>query len=481
MNYAEIKQTNDVYNDNSNDWFFYQQSYIGGRRWITTENLFRHSREDQDDYVTRLKRATFVNYCRPIIDIYTSFIFGVETSIARNTEDELYRQLIFDADFQGHSMHNFMETVATFSQVFGYVGIVVDMPKTDIQIVSMADLQASELRPYCTMYDALNIMDWSTDKHNQLNWIRLREQTSDTSDPFIDDVSGLDYQYRTWTKDEWFVHDQDGNMVDAGEHHLGVVPFISVKFKDHPIDNWVGLSQLTDIAPLNRLLTNTVSYIEEFTSKQAFPFLATPDDPIQAGIQQEEEQIISASNVYQFPAGAQPPQYVSPPTDPAAFMKMFASDYLVKEMLRLSHLEFRELAEQSGIAKQYDFHQLNQVLVRFSRTLESAETKIARLFEKWMDKDVDLEVDYPDDFNVRPMDSLLENAELIRTLMNDKSPSFVNAHLRRLMEQIEPKLTPDMQHLIDTEMDEATQTELIMSQLDETAIATNGTGTDVGI
>ena len=133
-------------------------------------------------------------------------------------------------------------------------------------------------------------------------------------------------------------------MVDAGEHHLGVVPFISVKFKDHPIDNWVGLSQLTDIAPLNRLLTNTVSYIEEFTSKQAFPFLATPDDPIQAGIQQEEEQIISASNVFQFPAGAQPPQYVSPPTDPAAFMKMFASDYLVKEMLRLKHLEFRELA-----------------------------------------------------------------------------------------------------------------------------------------
>jgi len=98
-----------------------------------------------------------------------------------------------------------------------------------------------------------------------------------------------------------------------------------------------------------------------------------------------------------------------------------------------------------------------------------------------MDKDVDLEVDYPDDFNVRPMDSLLENAELIRKLMNDKSPSFVNAHLRRLMEQIEPKLTPDMQHLIDTEMDEATQTELIMSQLDETAIATNGTGTDAGI
>jgi len=49
------------------------------------------------------------------------------------------------------------------------------------------------------------------------------------------------------------------------------------------------------------------------------------------------------------------------------------------------------------------------------------------------------------------------------------------------MEQIEPKLTPDMQHLIDTEMDEATQTELIMSQLDETAAATNGTRTDVGI
>ena len=473
MPYEQIEDYNDIYEKYSTDWDFFEQSYIGGRRYITNQNLFRHSREDQDDFNIRMKRSPYINYCRPIIDIYTSFIFGIETNIARNTENEIYRSFIEDADYQGHNMHTFMEQVATFAMVYGHVGVVVDMPQSEMDIISMADLQATDIRPYCTWYDAKNITNWRMDKFNQLLWVRLRELDYADIDPFVEQSSDYNYQYRTWTRTGWYLHDSDGNLKESGDHGLGVVPFISVQFKENPIDEFVGMSRLTDIAPINRLLTNVISYIEEFVSKQAFPFLATPDDPIGAGIQQEEEQVISSSNVYQFPAGSQPPQYVSPPTDPATFMREFASDYLVKEMLRLAHLEFRELAEQSGVAKQYDFHQLNQVLVRFSRTLEATETKMARVFDKWMNTETDYEVDYPDDFQTNPVQMAIENGLEIRKLMGDKSPTFVNAHLRKLMEQLEPKLSSEIQRIIDAEMDESTQTELIMTNIDETV---NGNG-----
>jgi len=61
----------------------------------------------------------------------------------------------------------------------------------------------------------------------------------------------------------------------------------------------------------------------------------------------------------------------------------------------------------------------------------------------------------------------------VRKLMGDKSPTFVNAHLRKLMEQLEPKLSSEIQRIIDAEMDESTQTELIMTNIDETV---NGNG-----
>jgi hypothetical protein len=41
------------------------------------------------------------------------------------------------------------------------------------------------------------------------------------------------------------------------------------------------------------------------------------------------------------------------------------------------------------------------------------------------------------------------------------------------MEQLEPKLSSEIQRIIDAEMDESTQTELIMTNIDETV---NGNG-----
>jgi len=445
----------DYHSDYTNfqaDWQFYIQSYIGGRAYITDSNLFQHLRESEQDFNLRLKRAVYTNYCRSVIDLYTSFIFGVETHVMRDFEgDQYYLDFSRDVDLRGNTIDDFMQQVATYTQVYGFCGILVDSPPRDDSILTLRDQQDSGLRPYLCIYQPVDIVNWSLDRFGQLLWVRLRETVTDNVDPF--EETEEEVVFRTFTRDEWFLHDDQGELIEQDTHGLQRVPFVLAYFQRHPQYPLIGLSQLVDIAPINRLLTNISSYIDEFVAKQAFPFLAASDNPMAAN-DQEEEAIISASNVFQYPQGGQPPAYVSPPTDPAEFMQSFSSDFLIQQILRAAHLDHRALAEQSGVAKQYDFHQLNHVLSRFSRNLEMAESQIMSVYHRWTGQDLELgQIDYPDTFEIESISQALANSKLVREIFGDKSPTFTSEHLHRMARRLAPKLEQDVAGTIAEELE----------------------------
>ena len=177
---------------------------------------------------------------------------------------------------------------------------------------------------------------------------------------------------------------------------------------------------------------------------------------------QEEETIISANNVYQYPQGGQPPAYVAPPTDPAEFMQSFSSDFLIQQILRAAHLDHRALAEQSGVAKQYDFHQLNHVLSRFSRNLEMAESQIMAIYHRWTGQDMELgQIDYPDTFEIESISQALANSKLVREVFADKSPTFTSEHLYRMARRLAPKLEQDVADPIGEEVGGSAKTDLL--------------------
>jgi hypothetical protein len=444
------------YTSFQNDWLFYMQSYVGGRQYTTDANIFQHLRETEQDYSKRLKRATFTNYCRSVVDLYTSFIFGVETSVMRDFEGDQYLDFHQNIDLRGNTVDDFMQQVATYAQIFGFCGILVDTPPRDDSIITLRDQQESGLRPYLVIYQPPDIVDWSLDRFGQLLWVRLREQVSDNDDPFAEADDKV--VYRTFTRNEWYLHDDEQALIEQDTHGLGQVPFVTAYFRRHPQYPFVGLSQLVDIGPLNRLLANVSSYIDEFVSKQAFPFLASSENPMMPD-GQEPESIISASNVFNYPQGGQPPSYVSPPTDPAQFMQNFSSEFLIQQILRAAHLDHRALAEQSGVAKQYDFHQLNHVLSRFSRNLEMAESQVMGLYHAWTGQDAnDFAVDYPDNFEIETISQALANSKLVREIYGDKSPTFTSEHLRRLARRLAPKLEEDLAATIMEELEEAATT-----------------------
>ena len=445
-----ITNYHDDYTSFQNDWQFYINSYVGGRAYVNDQTIFQHVRESEHDYSQRIKRAIYTNYCRSVVDLYTSFIFGVETHISRDLDDPSYLDFSLNVDLRGNSMDDFMQQVSTYAQIFGFCGVLIDSPPRDDTIITLRDQQDSGIRPYLCVYQPLDIVDWSLDRFGQLLWVRLRENNIANEDPFAEKDN--ETYYRTFTRDEWFVHNEQEELVDSDTHGLGRVPFVCAYFQKHPQYPFVGLSQLVDIAPINRLLTNVASYIDEFVSKQAFPFLASSDNPMMPD-GQEPESIVSASNVWNYPQGSQPPSYISPPTDPAQFMQSFSTEYLISQILRAAHLDHRALAEQSGVAKQYDFHQLNHVLSRFSRNLEMAENQVMDIYYQWTGQMLETApIDYPDSFEVETISQALANSKLVREIFGDKSPTFTSEHLRRMANRLAPKMEQEIADRIETEL-----------------------------
>src|SRR5690348_7993612 len=78
----KLRATNELWDDYSPQWAFYLSAYQGGADFVSSANIFKHTRETKEDYDDRLKRAHNMNYCEPLVDFFTNFIFA--ESIDRN-------------------------------------------------------------------------------------------------------------------------------------------------------------------------------------------------------------------------------------------------------------------------------------------------------------------------------------------------------------------------------------------------------------
>jgi len=444
-----IRQTHPDYNHFLTDWLFFDRSYIGGKDWITETNVFRHARETKEDYQRRLNRVVYTNYCEAVITIFTSYLFSGKPPIMRDLSVPGVNDFYADVDERGATMQDFMEDVATDAQIFGMVGVTVDLPKTDVEIRTEADARANNIRPYLRSYDSPSITNWSVDASGKLNWVRLKESKRDDADPFAK-IKKDAAIYRTLTREEWYIHDEGGKEIDFGVYGLGEVPFVPIYFKKHRRKRMIGISQLCDIARINRLLVNIISFIEEFIEIQAFPFLAAPLGIAGA----DEDTVISTKHIFEYPPEGSPPLYVSPPTDPARFMVEFISGFLRKEIYRMAKLESRELMEQSGVAKQYDFHQTSSAIGRFARNLEFGENQIMTLWARWQGQEWDNSTDYPDDYDIAPVNDDLKTALDVRDLYGDASPTFVSEYLKGLASKIKPKLAEELMRVIEGELEQ---------------------------
>lgn len=422
-----------------------------------------------------------------------------DTNIDANTNEGLNKELESfwkNCDGHGTNINKFMKKAGTLSKVCGYCGILVDMPKTKEEIKNEQQRKELNHTPYLALYSPIDIVNWEVDEKGNLLWVRLLEETPQKTGVFVEEKdrgrsttdSRLETieksvkvpdalpnpgridvffsrkgspikRYITWTREDWTIHQirpaKAGDVtpskeiievVDKGPHDLGEVPFVLVYNEEDVIDPVLGISFLQDIAPLNILIMNWLSMLDEEIAQKTLNILTMQGDDDRGEI------VIGSNNVLTYD-GTVAPGFIAPAATPG---ELIATSIINArdEIYRLAKLTggvgvLKEV--RSGIAYSYEFQETEQTLADTADELEEAEIRIHRLWSKWLDSEWNGVIDYPDEFGIE--DVLTDLTVLEKSISIVPSPTFKSEIQKKIVPKVLPKISEDVANQIDEEID----------------------------
>jgi len=433
-------------------WAFYIASYFGGVEYAAGDYLLRHAREPEANFLRRKAIAYYYNYCAPIIDIYVSHIFRkpIEYTLAEYENDDLFADFLVNADFDGASYKQFMRDAGRYAQIYGRVCIFVD------KSAEIADNKAEEternLRPYVCMVTPENVLYWKHERTETgeivLSYVKIREV-----------VSKKETQYRLWWRNRWekwaIIKGKVPVKLEEGENNLGEIPMVTL-YNRRTGRKMVGLSDLCDLADINKNIYYLCSDAKEIIENTAYPFLAKP-----FGKQDKNGEVVAGSgNVFEFDPQDpnSKPFWLEPPHSSLKEIREWVLNN-VNEMFRIAKMggvKATETAQQaqSGIALKLEQDQLHSSLAEKADNLEQADTEILRLYGKYMDVEFTGSVNYPDEFSIDDVVTELDNLLKASTLRIE-SETYQKESQKKGARLALPKADEETLVEIDKEIDAA--------------------------
>lgn len=432
------------------------QIYTNGKEWNpqNQSNLFKHKKELDSDYKSRLSMSFYYNYCAPVIDIYTNHLYKqpikqdlLEGSIAK--EFEIRKD---NMDRMGSSLDEIRHNYAELSQIYGVSYALVDSPMAKGE-VNFEQQIMNDSFPYITMYHPQRLLNWALDCFGKPHWVLLCDSEDANDDPFNMDFNKMSKKsYRLWTRKEWVVYNADYEEISRGYHKLGEVPLVPIfDKKSKKRTNFYGISTISDIAFINRDIYNLLSELTQIIRDQSFSFLA-----LQGKKDDYNSVEVGTNKGLLYPLDTNVPQYISPPPANAEIIKD-QIDREIEKIYEIAKLEgssgsqTKQVTNQSGISKAFDFHQTNSALSNKASNLEDAEGKIFTLFARWLGKEYDGSVEYPRNFSVSDVNEDIDEAinssklnlgniariEMNKAIVKKKFPSMDDETMGKMILEIE--------------------------------------------
>lgn len=479
-----VNNPHPIYSQYVNYWHFLLNSYEGGVDYTMGEisgirannnngiidvkvngkklqdrkrgNLFKHKKERDEDYIDRVNMSYFYNFCAPIIDIYTNHLFK-DTIITDwgNIENAIENRMD-NIDRKGSNLFEFRKEVAELAQIYGHIFILTDKPKSDREIVSLAQQMEQGLFPYMTIFHPQDVINWALDEFGQAYWVLLRERVNMNIDPFAfdEDMSSME-RYRIWTRNEWILFNSNFEEIERGNHNVGKVPIDIVYNKPSKKHrNYLGISEIADISFIARDVYNKCSELNEILRNQTFSILT-----LQGKSNDYDEGTVGTSKALLYPPESNVPQYVSPSADNAKVL-MDQIDRQVHKMFQLAKLEggsaaqVEQVSSQSGISKAFDFQETNSALAKKASHMEDGEQRMWDTFARWEGQfEFDGSVSYPRDFNIQDINEDLDeamnlfklqlgrevNIQIKKDIIKKKFPRIPEEDMDKMIQEVEDK------------------------------------------
>lgn len=394
MDYNDIMSTNEWYDKFYKRWKYLIHSYMGGDAYRRGEYLTRYQMETETEYQERLAVTPLDNHCKGVISIYNSFLFRnpAYREYGSLENDPIRDPFLKDCDLEGRSLDAFMKDVATYTSIFGSAWVMVTKPNSNAR--TRAEELLQQVRPYLSLITPLNVLDWKYERADSgfyyLSYIK-----------YIEDKSGDEMVIKEWYEDSIVTHIIDEGKKEAREmivedNQLGLIPAVCVYNQRSP-KRGIGVSDIDDIADLQRAIYNEYSEVESLVRLSNHPSLVkTPGTEAGAGA----GAIIHMDDT--LDPGLKP--YLLQPDGENLDGLYNSIEKKVDAIDRIAHLgAMREnkTSTMSGVSRQMEFEQLNSKLSEKADMLELGEEYIWRFVAMYQAKAWDGEVDYPDSFNIQ--------------------------------------------------------------------------------
>lgn len=392
------------YDNNQNRWEFYLRSYMGGEDYQDGSYLTPYLNESSDEYSRRIRLTPLDNHCRNIVHIYSSFMWRTPPTRQYNSlsNNQALDSFIADADLDGQSFNSFMKQAQVWASVYGHVWLMVDKPQSN------AGTRAEELeqgiRPYATLFTPENVFDWKWERmpsgRFELVYLKVRESIDRK------DATTTISHFRIWRKDiieHWIEDGETDSKIDEMPNPLGRIPAVFLP-ANRSVVRGVGISDLSDVAYMQRAIYQELSEIEQLIRISNHPSLVkTYDTDASAG----------AGSVINMPEdidGNLKPYLLQPSGQNIDAIRESIKDKVeaINRMAHMGAVRGTEAITQSGVAMQTEFQMLNAKLNEKARLLELAEEQLWSIFCQWQNVSPDVEVYYPDSFDLRDYDKELQ-------------------------------------------------------------------------
>jgi len=443
-----LTQKHKHYEEKFKDWHFHLMSYLGGQDYQDGYQLNRYILETDEEYLKRAENTPIDNHCKNVVQIYSSFLFRVPPT--RNygalTGNEQLNSFLDDADLDGRSFNNVIREMQMNASIYGTCWAVLDKPA--VQTQSRAEELQLDIRPYMSLYTPENVLNWNFERGINGKYVL-------TSLTLLEDLFDDMATIRVWTMEDITTYKvaeftkgystSKPMMIDEMPNQLGKVPAV-ILYNQKSQRRGIGISDLNDVAELQKAIYNDYSEIEQLIRLSNHPSLVkTPNVEASAG----------AGSIIEMPedldSNLKP--YLIQPSSQSLDGIMNNINMKVESINRITHMGAVRATEariQSGIALQTEFQLLNARLSEKADYLQNAEEQIWKLFAEWQGTTFDGEIIYPDSFNLRDYASDLQFLQMAKA-SGVQSDSF----LKEVDKQIARAVVDDDEKIntIDSEIE----------------------------
>lgn len=442
-------------------WEFYASAYEGGQAFVCEKNIFKHIREEERDYTDRVNRAHNLNYCEPIVDFFTNFIYAKPINRSAGTNKALFDTVAADVNRKGVDVNRFMRDVSDDMQIYGQSHILVDAPVKPQGEVTVAMADSLGLRPYWVLVKPTEILDWVYDVFGRPVYLKRRQ----ISREFVGNGVMVLERFTEFSALEIVtsvidITDPDKPVIlkhrESLPNPVGRVPVVSVKFKPSRKEPDLGVSFLRDFAFNNREIVNLTSMLQEFLYRQAFNVLAKESDGM-VPLKDQTDGDVGTSNVVTYPKGGKAPVYIAPASDPASFIQGERTLIKSEMFARAAQGLISELfngEKSSGFSQAQSFSKTQPYILSRAELLEAAERELWALTMEFAGKRWDGDIKYTDDFSITSLTDGLTHLLMIVKDFQLPSETFVKEELKNVVRKYNAKIPADILGTIDREIEE---------------------------